>query len=176
MRIALAAIIFVSATSHAMAQAVDPTFSELRSMGEDRVRSSLIDPSSAQFEWPYDFVEGTWQTILKSRSFEGRITCGFVNSKNRMGGYVGRAAFVVVVKDGAVAFAEVGSPRGSDFTSRSCLASAKAFPPAPASPPTALMPASSVADELGKLASLRDRGVITEAEFQVQKKKILGEQ
>jgi hypothetical protein len=30
-----------------------------------------------------------------------------------------------------------------------------------------------VADEIAKLAELRDRGVLTEAEFQVQKKRVL---
>ena len=34
--------------------------------------------------------------------------------------------------------------------------------------------APDVADELGKLADLRDRGVLTEAEFQQQKAKLLG--
>jgi Short C-terminal domain len=34
-------------------------------------------------------------------------------------------------------------------------------------------PAASVADELGKLAALRDRGVLTEAEFETQKGKLL---
>lgn len=41
--------------------------------------------------------------------------------------------------------------------------------PAPAS-----HPAGSVADELEKLAGLRDRGVLTEAEFETQKGKLLG--
>ena len=34
--------------------------------------------------------------------------------------------------------------------------------------------ASSSADEIAKLAELRDRGVITEADFQAQKAKVLG--
>ena len=38
----------------------------------------------------------------------------------------------------------------------------------------ATAPAPDVADELGKLADLRDRGVLTEAEFQQQKAKLLG--
>jgi len=35
--------------------------------------------------------------------------------------------------------------------------------------------APSPADEIAKLAALRDRGVLTEAEFQVQKDRLLGE-
>ena len=41
----------------------------------------------------------------------------------------------------------------------------------PATPPAA----PSTTGELERLAELRDRGVLTEAEFQIQKKKILGE-
>jgi hypothetical protein len=35
---------------------------------------------------------------------------------------------------------------------------------------------ASTADEIGKLAKLKDQGLITEAEFEAQKKKLLGEQ
>jgi uncharacterized membrane protein YdbT with pleckstrin-like domain len=46
-----------------------------------------------------------------------------------------------------------------------------AAPPPPAAPPAA----PSVTTELQRLVELRDKGVLTEAEFQVQKKKILGD-
>jgi membrane protein YdbS with pleckstrin-like domain len=54
--------------------------------------------------------------------------------------------------------------------------------PAPAAPPPRSAPqavatvpgAPPVADELAKLADLRDRGVISEAEFQAQKARLLG--
>ena len=45
-------------------------------------------------------------------------------------------------------------------------------PPAASMPPPA---APSTTGELERLAELRDRGVLTEAEFQIQKKKILGQ-
>jgi len=48
-----------------------------------------------------------------------------------------------------------------------------AQPPGPAAPPTTDQPAS-LAGELEKLASLRDQGALTEAEFQAQKQKLLG--
>jgi membrane protein YdbS with pleckstrin-like domain len=48
--------------------------------------------------------------------------------------------------------------------------------PTPPAPAASAPPASpSTAGELERLAELRDRGVLTEAEFQNQKKKILGE-
>lgn len=49
----------------------------------------------------------------------------------------------------------------------------------PAQPPSASplpppAPASSVADELGRLAALRDAGVLTDEEFAAQKTRLLG--
>jgi hypothetical protein len=44
----------------------------------------------------------------------------------------------------------------------------------PGSAPTTPPAAPSTTGELERLAELRDRGVLTEAEFQIQKKKILG--
>jgi uncharacterized membrane protein YdbT with pleckstrin-like domain len=46
---------------------------------------------------------------------------------------------------------------------------------APPPPPSASPEAPSVTTELQRLAELRDRGVLTEAEFQNQKKRILGD-
>jgi hypothetical protein len=45
---------------------------------------------------------------------------------------------------------------------------------APASTPAPAGPAPSLAGELERLASLRDQGALTEAEFQAQKAKLLG--
>jgi hypothetical protein len=50
----------------------------------------------------------------------------------------------------------------------------QAAAPAPPPPPAAAPAAPSVTTELQRLADLRDKGVLTEAEFQDQKKKILG--
>jgi uncharacterized membrane protein YdbT with pleckstrin-like domain len=57
------------------------------------------------------------------------------------------------------------------FRGRAPQAAAPPASPLPASPPAA----PSVTTELQRLADLRDKGVLTEAEFQVQKKKILGD-
>ena len=54
---------------------------------EDDVRNRLVDPNSAQFS---------------ELSTENEITCGLVNSKNRMGGYTGNVLFVT--QGGDVAF------------------------------------------------------------------------
>ena len=47
----------------------------------------------------------------------------------------------------------------------------------PSAPPPAPAPAasSSTSEELARLADLRDRGILTEEEFQAQKARVLGE-
>jgi hypothetical protein len=47
-------------------------------------------------------------------------------------------------------------------------------PPAPAAPPPSAGPQPDLADQLRKLADLRDAGVLTEDEFAAQKAKLLG--
>jgi hypothetical protein len=54
---------------------------------ERAVRDQLIDPASAEFS---------------EVTTKGNVTCGLVNSKNRMGGYTGRQVFFV--RDGNVYF------------------------------------------------------------------------
>lgn len=50
------------------------------SKAKDAVKELLIDPESAQF------------SNVESKN---GVTCGFVNSRNRMGGYVGKTPFMV---------------------------------------------------------------------------------
>lgn len=153
-----------------------PAWGKFRQTAEREVRSRLIDPSSAQFEWPFGFIYGTWKPFL-GRRVEGYWTCGRVNARNRMGGYVGSTAFVVVMGDEkSVTFVDVGSGKDFDITEAQCSKSASLLPPAPpellaATPVNS--PAVSVADELEKLAALRDKGILTEAEFQAQKAALL---
>jgi hypothetical protein len=148
----------------------------MRKTAEDAVRRRLVDPNSAMFEWNGDFAEGTWKPFLAKR-VSGWIGCGVVNSKNRMGGYSGGSAFVVVMNDNTVSFLDMdGSNSKGPLVQASCLK--MTFPPIfnqAYVPPTA-MPVSStgsVADELGKLVALRDKGVLTDAEFAAQKAKLL---
>lgn len=54
---------------------------------ERAVRNQLIDPNSAEFS----------EVVVK-----GNVTCGLVNSKNRMGGYTGSQLFLV--RNGQVYF------------------------------------------------------------------------
>jgi hypothetical protein len=58
--------------------------SSLIESAKTSVRSGLFDPYSAQFE----------DLTVARNTNGGEFVCGFVNAKNKMGGYVGRAPFV----------------------------------------------------------------------------------
>ena len=85
-----AAMLFQSATVKAVTTQAEPSLEHFTAVVEAAIKQELIDPSSAQFEWPYTF----------KRASNGLITCGLVNSKNRMGGYSGRAYVIVVYNEG----------------------------------------------------------------------------
>lgn len=69
------------------------------------VRKSLNDPESARFE------EVTFNTNTK-------FGCGRVNSKNRMGGYVGFTRFVLYQPDGFVQFEPQGATSAQSTAER----------------------------------------------------------
>lgn len=54
------------------------------------------------------------------------------------------------------------------------MAAAGAAMPAPAAPPPTSAPPTDVADQLRKLASLRDEGILSDEEFAAQKARLLG--
>lgn len=61
------------------------------------ITKKLIDPGSAQFRWNPNFLNSV-------------TYCGFVNSKNRMGGYVGFSAFKVIMKpDREIVISDIAS-------------------------------------------------------------------
>ena len=101
-----------------------------------------------------------------------------VNARNRMGGYTGSTYFVVVLDaDGMPKFVNLGTSEEFDIVSSQCRNSVARLPP----PPRELLglgttqPAASVsiADELQKLADLKNSGALTEAEFQAAKARLL---
>jgi Short C-terminal domain len=61
-----------------------------------------------------------------------------------------------------------------DAMAQAEAAMAQAVPTAPTTPPSAAV-AEDPLDKLAKLADLRERGVVTDEEFEAQKKRILGE-
>lgn len=79
----------------------EPAWPAFQALAEEAIRSKLSDPQSAQFQWPYNFRLGP----------VGYWTCGLVNAKNMMGGYVGATFFSVVVKDGRVVNSQIADGR-----------------------------------------------------------------
>lgn len=86
---------------------------------EQQVRATLKDPSSAQFNWPNDFVAGAHQPLM-AKPIYGWVTCGTVNAKNSYGGYTGAQAVLVVVRDGQVVFTEVDKGTGRPLIAGYC--------------------------------------------------------
>ncbi len=114
-----------------------PTWEQAVTIGEKALRNQLIDPQSAQIEWPYNFTGGSIKALLGKRRF-GYYTCGWVNAKNRMGGYTGRVPFLIMIRDGVVTEVAVGSFDGIDTATVTCASMIKKglLEPAPASVPT----------------------------------------
>jgi hypothetical protein len=96
-----------------------PSWEEFRQLSETTIRAMLIDPESAQFTWTRGYYKAYWKPLF-SRKVYGYLTCGYVNSKNRMGGYVGATPFVVVIDRGQVLHAELGSSTGSGYVNWGC--------------------------------------------------------
>lgn len=97
----------------------DPTWERAVPLAEAAIKDNLIDPSSAQIEWPYNFSSGTLKGLL-SKKRAGWITCGWVNAKNRMGGYTGKVWFLVMINNGVVTEISIGTPDGIDVASATC--------------------------------------------------------
>lgn len=151
--------------------AVHPDWAVIREQGEARLKNALFDPGSAQIQYASGFQWGFMKPIIGRRT-HGWIACGSVNAKNRMGGYVGAQGFFIFVDaNGAVS---------ADMTAN-WITTCDQGPAAPVQPELATAPIAatpsgampSIADELGKLAALRDKGIITQAEFEAQKAKLL---
>lgn len=109
--------VYVASESYHARQAHD--YSILRAQVESHILKQLVDPDSARFEWPYEFINGSWKPDAFQKRMTGLITCGYVNSKNRMGGYTGRMAFSVVMDDGVISHLSIDSP-GSELNALLC--------------------------------------------------------
>lgn len=79
---------------------------------KNAVKMGLLDPYSAQFE---SVAVGMLdKSVQPSKDNPLRVVCGFVNAKNRFGGYVGRQPFSVDVNDdGTAGKAWIGHDQGT---------------------------------------------------------------
>lgn len=101
-----------------------PDWAQFKELGEAAIRDKLIDPDSAKFQWPSGYEIGAYKPFMGKYVY-GYFTCGYVNSRNRMGGYVGRTPFVIVEDFGTVLLADMGALVGQ-FCDKTT------FPPVPA--------------------------------------------
>ena len=62
-----------------------------------KLTSSLIDPASARVSLPYGFTPNPTTWKVWGVPMTGFFTCGTVNSRNRLGGYVGDTTFLAYV-------------------------------------------------------------------------------
>jgi membrane-associated protease RseP (regulator of RpoE activity) len=118
----------------------------------------MIDPDSARIEWPFNFVGGTLKPRI-GRHQAGYYTCGFVNARNRMGGYTGKTWFLIMEHDGAVTSLEIGDPSGISVADATCPGMAKKgfFPAAPAIAP------ASTATPMAQIYAQADDGAAAAA-------------
>ncbi|SDA15096.1 SHOCT domain-containing protein [Sphingomonas sp. NFR15] len=144
-----------------------PKWIDVRREGERKFKSVLVDPDSAQISYSSGFQWGYLKPPLTARTY-GWIACGSANAKNTMGGYAGaRPFFILVDANGGVQ---------ADFADE-YVSTCDQGKPVPLQPeletsPSTVIP-SSKADELGKLADLKSKGVLTQAEFDAEKAKLL---
>lgn len=146
-----------------------PSWQDAASASVQILRNSLVDPDSLNIQWVSGFRWGFRKPVVGKRVF-GWIACGNFNARNRMGGYVGMRGFtVVVMESGEVSIFQYGDGESSCFRGS-----------APVNPELiSAMPEiqenqhPSMAAEISKLADLRSKGIITEAEFEAAKAKLL---
>lgn len=96
--ISLAAFCMVSASAPATAQQSIP-YHELDWMRAvlANLQASLVDPYSAHYTLSLGFTRTIQTWKIWGVDTTGYFTCGLVNSKNRMGGYVGDTVFIGVI-------------------------------------------------------------------------------
>lgn len=88
-----------------------PSVEEFQKVATPALLAGFFDPAAAQIVWDRGVVGGWWQPPF-ARKVPGWFTCGLVNGKNRMGGYVGARRFVVVYFQGRITYSAIGQ---SDF-------------------------------------------------------------
>lgn len=148
-----------------------PNWGQTANRGVEMLKTTLIDPGSTQVTWSSGFQWGYIKHIFGKRQF-GWIACGSVNAKNRMGGYAGPEGFLVFVDPAGT----ITSNMQVEWLSTCDGGPFVAVQPellGSAPPLQATTGSIGVADELAKLADLRDKRIITEEEFQIQKAKLL---
>lgn len=149
----------------------NPSWAEARAKGQANLVSGLFDPASAQIVYTSGFAWG-WTKALFGKKRYAWVACGTLNAKNRMGGYVGAKPFYVSVDEAGTVMSDYDGLQGA-----SCYQQTTPLQPelqeGTSTTPAIAGSNLSIADELGKLADLKAKGVITDEEFAAQKAKLL---
>jgi len=114
-----------------------PVWQAYRERGERAIISRLIDPDSAKISWLGGYYQGEYKPFLEPR-VSGYVACGLVNAKNRMGGYTGDRAFVVVIDNDLLRYVDIDN-KENGLVAAQCVAAMQKglLPPVPAGPATA---------------------------------------
>ncbi|WP_205664896.1 SHOCT domain-containing protein [Tsuneonella suprasediminis] len=161
---------------------VQPDYTAMRRAAEKGVKLRLIDPQSAIIDMPYDFIYGSWSPAFTGTRFEGFMTCGTVNAKNRMGGYTGSTFFISVIDEaGFEKYTDMDSSaskyiRPVDNACSQLVKKLKYFDEqseATVDAPSSNAGKPSMAQELEKLAALRASGALSDEEYAAAKARVL---
>jgi hypothetical protein len=142
-----------------------------------QLTSSLVDPASAHITLPYGFTPqpATWK--VWGVDMRGYFTCGAVNSRNRMGGYVGETIFLAHISLQGQVTTTLDSSK-YPVLGRVC-ASGGLPPIKPTTVAAIFRPApqdagASLTKQLADLADLHRKGAISDEEFAAAKARIIG--
>lgn len=179
-KLALIATLLVSTPALAKAPAPPPDepaehpdFAIAAKQGLATMTGRLFDPGSAQFTWASGFAWTYVKPIFGKKRWAW-VACGSVNAKNRLGGYVGATPmWIAVDPSGAVTVSDDDMIITPACTSTSPQPELLAATPGAAPIVSTASSPVGVAEELKKLAELRDQGIITPEEFNAQKTKLL---
>lgn len=142
-----------------------------------KLASSLVDPGSAIINLPFGFTPQPTTWKVWGVNMSGYFTCGSVNSRNRMGGYVGETVFLAHI-----------SPQGEVTTTTDSskypvlgnVCAAGRLPPINPATTAAIFrkapkdASGSISQELAEIAELHRNGTLTDSEFAAAKARILG--
>lgn len=146
-----------------------PDWSQAARDGLKYLTRGYRDPESIQINWSSGFQWGYIKPAIGRRSFAW-VACGTINAKNGFGGYVGEQSFFLSVEPGGDAYAsQTGVMRTTCDESPIAPVNDELLVAVGRSP----RPQPSLADEIGKLMDLREAGVLTDAEFELAKAKLL---
>lgn len=152
-----------------------------------QLTATLVDPDSANVSLPFGFTNSIMTWRVWGVEMTGYFTCGVVNSRNRMGGYVGNTAFLGYISpEGKVTVtlddpSTAGQRYGGLLIEKTCVEKRQqgylptirpdtlaALSPRPTEERTA-----SITEELAKLAKLHADGALSEEEFAAAKQRLL---